>query len=138
MAPKFHLKTYRPEAHLPPHHFFIQSKGNHSGRPSTKPIRNSFLVTASSDADLAQVYNVTHALFICRQFEIRLIGSVIPFIRKRDVLELIETYLPDTADCRQTFLTGLAQAEALEKHLQDQLRKTHQLKQLLAQQYLIS
>lgn len=65
--------------------FYIQSKGNHSGRPLREPKANCFAVFT----DEVHLFEVVYSLYLSRAFENYIIGSVVPFIRLSDVRSVV-------------------------------------------------
>jgi len=104
--------------------FYIQNKGLHSGRPLRKPIRNCFAVYTDDDLLFEKVYS----MFIGRLFEPFIGGSVVPFIRKREVLDVITTSLSVHKDISKELHTIRKIDEALLNiHRQITLYKQMQL-----------
>ena len=69
--------------------FYIQCKGNYSGRPLKKPIPNCFAVYTNNPL----AFEIVYCLFKGKLFEYYIIGSVIPFIRISAVKKILEQYL---------------------------------------------
>lgn len=65
--------------------FYIQCKGEHSGRPLKFPIPNCFAVTT----DIKNLEQLVYALYVGRYFEPLIKGSVVPYIRIGDAFEVI-------------------------------------------------
>lgn len=65
--------------------FYIQCKGDHSGRPLKFPIPNCFAVTT----DITNLEQLVYALYVGRYFEPFIKGSVVPYIRIGDAFEVI-------------------------------------------------
>lgn len=105
--------------------FYIQSKGNHAGRPLSTPIANCFAVVT----DEKQLYELVYSLFVSRKFESLLIGSVVPFIRIGEATKLIETFAP-IADKKK--LTLLHKVDELVKETEKKYKLTLQMRQLFA------
>jgi hypothetical protein len=83
------IKTFRPNLKLSKHHFFIQSRGLHSGRPLKEPISNCFSIELTSNEDHQMYFTLVEALYHYKRFEFYLHGSVIPLIRIGDVKAVI-------------------------------------------------
>jgi hypothetical protein len=79
------IKTFRPESKLSKHHFFIQSRGLHSGRPLTKSIPNCFSIELQSKQEQEKYFYLVQGLYQAKKFQFHLVGSVIPLIRIGDV-----------------------------------------------------
>jgi hypothetical protein len=85
------IKTFRPESKLSKHHFFIQSRGLHSGRPLTKSIPNCFSIELQSKQEQEKYFYLVQGLYQAKKFQFHLVGSVIPLIRIGDVKAVIHT-----------------------------------------------
>jgi hypothetical protein len=83
------IKTYHSQIIIVEHHFFILSKGNNSGRPMDQPCPNCFVVICDSKQQRELFYWLTYALWQSKSFQMHIIGSVIPFIRIKDVRNCI-------------------------------------------------
>ncbi|CAN5553675.1 hypothetical protein BH11BAC1_BH11BAC1_29830 [soil metagenome] len=81
--------------------FYIQSKGQHAGRPLKNPIRNCFAVYTDDDLLFEKVYS----LFVGRMFERHIHGTCIPTIRMTDVHEVIEIALVLQGDVQKELKT---------------------------------
>ena len=112
--------------------FFIQSKGKHSGRPLRKPKPNCFAVYTDNE----NLYELVYALYISRRFEYYLIGSVIPFIRLKDVntviTEALEAFKPKTSD----ILQQISQTDTVIEHMERKLKIIKDLRIALAMNVL--
>lgn len=86
------LKTYRPEMPLGENVFYIQSKGNNSGRPLMEPIRNCFVAYCESQDHMDYWMCICTVLFIGKKFGLIIRGSVIPFIRICDTLWMFRAF----------------------------------------------
>jgi len=84
----FRLFTYNPERPKPAS-FYIQSKGDHAGRPLREPIPNCFGIVTSDPLLFARIYSLYKGQF----FRCHIIGTVIPFLRIKDAKDVIATAL---------------------------------------------
>lgn len=80
------IETYKGQKSA---NFFIQCKGNYSGRPLKKPIPNCFAVFTNNPL----AFEIVYCLFKAKLFEYYIIGSVIPFIRITAVKKILEKYI---------------------------------------------
>ncbi len=80
----YRIVTYPNKSIIQPS-FYIQIKGNHSGRPLRKSIANCVAVYS----ELPYLFELVDMLFKGRKFEFCIIGSVVPFIRMDDLKEVI-------------------------------------------------
>ncbi len=104
---KLKLKTFREGDMIPAHSFFILNKGLNSGRPSLTPNVNCFICSAENENHHNRYYWLSYALWATGKFRQCLMGSVIPFIRIDDTVQLL-----DIADCAaqnqgQQFIQGV-------------------------------
>lgn len=76
------IKQYKPGIVAD---FYIQCKGDHSGRPLKFPIPNCFAVTTH----ITNLEQLVYALYVGRYFEPFIKGSVVPYIRIGDAFEVI-------------------------------------------------
>ncbi len=84
------ISTYNPANTLPQHHFFILNKGKNAGRPAHSPNANCFVFATDSYEELEFYFWLCFGLWKAKIFERDLIGSVIPFIRKYELIQTIE------------------------------------------------
>lgn len=84
------ISTYNPAYPLPQWHFFILNKGKNSGRPAHKPNTNCFVFSAENYEQMEFYFWLCYGLWKSKIFERSLIGSVIPFIRKHELIQTIE------------------------------------------------
>lgn len=85
----FKLISYRVDGVYEGPHFFILNRGNNSGKPLKKPCPNCFVLLCDSEQEKESLYWVVYALHHGRHFYGSLVGSVIPFIRKKDLQDII-------------------------------------------------
>jgi len=69
--------------------FYIQCKGEHSGRPLRNAIPNCFAVFT----DLPNAFQIAYAAFVSKNYHRHLKGSVIPFLRIADVEEVLGMFI---------------------------------------------
>ena len=136
---QFQLKTHREGTEYASHHFFILSRGLNSGKPLKTPCPNCFAVIANSANDAEKIYWITYALWQGRNFHQSLVGSVIPFIRKKDLQDMIKTAFqqvnskPQAVEKTVQSLLQLEQQEANYQKLQKMIKL---LKQTLVHQLI--
>lgn len=83
--------------------FYIQMKGEHSGRPLKQPIKNCVAVYS----DVPFLFELVYLLFKGRKFEIHLKGSVIPFVRIEDLNEVINEGLKMYSPAKEKLLVQI-------------------------------
>lgn len=86
----FQLKTYRNGMKVEKHSFFILNRGLNTGKPMNEPCPNCFVCSCESKEDKEKMYWLLFALWQSKVIRRQLIGSVIPFIRKRELEEIIK------------------------------------------------
>jgi hypothetical protein len=112
---QFNLKTHRLDAAYQKPHFFILNKGDNSGKPLSESCPNCFVCLCQSEQEKENLYWILFALWQGRRFHQVLCGSVIPFIRKKELSNLIH------------------QGQKYAIHFPDKVRKNIQALQLLQQ-----
>lgn len=101
------IRTYSPGQLITGMHFFILNKGMNSGRPSQSPHANSFIIETDSQEDLDRYYWLSYGLWITGKFKYYLVGSVIPFIRKHELQQLIDAADAAIHDKREMFMQAV-------------------------------
>jgi hypothetical protein len=101
--------------------FFIQCKGNNSGRPLVDPIPNCFAVYT----DVPYAFDIIQGLFISKKFVRDIIGSCIPFIKKQDLLNIIEPQLKKSHNLKELEAINL-----VDQQIENTLKKIDLLKKL--------
>ena len=86
----FQLKTYRNGMKVEKHSFFILNRGLNTGKPMNEPCPNCFVCTCPTENEKQKMYWLLFALWQSKEIEYQLIGSVIPFIRIRDLEKIIK------------------------------------------------
>jgi hypothetical protein len=103
----FSFKTHRPGIEYSGVHFFVLNKGLNSGKPLEEPCPNCYVCECSTIKDKEALYWICFALWQSYQFKQHLIGSVILFIRKKDMFNLV----------RDAFVKAQSKPELFEKAL---------------------
>ena len=83
------ITTYSPDQKRSPFAFFILNKGMNSGKPMEHPCPNCFTFNANDQTEKDHYYWICFGLWQSRSFHQHLIGSVIPFIRLRELSQAI-------------------------------------------------
>ena len=107
MSFNFSFKTHRPGIEYSGVHFFILNKGLNSGKPLEEPCPNCYVCECSTIKDKEALFWICFALWQSCQFKQHLIGSVILFIRKKDMFNLV----------RDAFVKAQSKPELFEKAL---------------------
>lgn len=120
-------------------HFFILNKGNNTGKPLPEYCANCFVFLADDDQDKDFHFYMFLGLWELRIFRPHLIGSVVPYIRLGDLVDLAEEVINTVNTGERSFMDvqpALAQIDALRASLQKQLRYLMQLRQAMFSRYL--
>lgn len=88
---------------------YIQSRGNHSGRPLREPIANCFAV----HTDHPHAFAVAFAAYESGAYRHRIIGTCIPFLRAAEARNVLHTHLVAATPDRFPLLERIAQVDAL-------------------------
>jgi hypothetical protein len=130
----FKLTSYNPNATYPAFRFYVLNKGLNSGKPLLEPCPNCFVCICNSDAEKENLYWLLFALWQGKRFHQELIGSVIPYIRKKEMTNLIKSAIlknenrPEVMDKAIIMLQNI---ESSMKKYQDLTMKLKQLKYAL-------
>lgn len=131
------VRCYHPAGTEFPHEFFILSKGNNAGQPSFKPWTNSFRVVCTNDHWFDFYFWLVYGLFKAKKFKPRLRGSVIPFINRCDVQDLIKEVAPEIYphwDKYRQLITVLDKLQQKKASLAEQIAATEKLQEVLLHQ----
>src|SRR5690554_2356510 len=137
----FKMITYREGGVYTGPHFFILNKGLNSGKPLKKPCPNCFVISCNSENEKENLYWIVYSLHQGKQFQMALVGSVIPFIRKNDLIKIINdaqkvtSHKPEAIKKTVSSLLQLEQQEENYKRIQNTLK---QLRQVLVHQLIKS
>ena len=83
------ITTYSPGKKQSSFAFYILNKGMNSGKPMEHPCPNCFTFNATDQTEKDHYYWICFGLWQSRSFHQHLIGSVIPFIRLRELSKVI-------------------------------------------------
>ena len=120
-------------------HFFILNKGLNSGKPFKHYVCNSFVFLADDENEKEYFYFLLLGLWELRFFRKHLKGSVIEYVRLGDVVDVLEEVLNSVSTGGRSFSDvqkSLAQIDALQTNLQQQLAYLMQLRKSLFYKYL--
>ncbi len=107
MSLNFSIKTHRPGKEYSGVHFFILNKGLNSGKPLDEACPNCFVIECDSEEQKESLYWICFALWQSHRFRKHLIGSVILYIRKKEMFNLV----------RDSFLKCQTKPELFQKSL---------------------
>lgn len=123
------LVTYRPGQQQPKFSFFILNKGLNAGKPLNEPCANCFTATCENENEKEFYSWLCWGLWQAKQVEHLLIGSVIPYVRKRELLELLQCQAARL--CPEQWKAAVIKAKAIyakELELTEALKQLKQLK----------
>lgn len=112
--------------------FFIQTKGEHSGRPLRTPIKNCVAVYS----DIPNLFEIVFILFRGRKFEPVLRGSVIPFITVADLKRVILEGLENNTPEKSILLKSTKDAENMIRQAEEKVKLLRSLQILLCNKFL--
>jgi len=131
---QFRLTTYREEKAYQGSYFFILNKGNNSGKPLLTPCPNCFVCLCENDQDKEELYWLLFGMWQGKAIHPHLIGSVIPFIRLRELSDLIKIGLEKLTINPEKVRNNISRIVQIEKHqinIQKQLDLIKQMKRAL-------
>jgi hypothetical protein len=131
------IKTYTGGQHGT-HVFFILSRGNNSGKPLNEPCPNCFVCECSSAEEKEKAYWLFYALWQGKECEQLLVGSVIPFIRKNDLIGLLNRFWNTVSSLEETrkMVQQLNTVQEQEQNFIKMLKLSNQLKMVLSRKIL--
>ena len=135
----FKIVTYSPKNTIPPHSFFILSKGLNSGKPLDKSTANCFVVSGVNDTEREIAYWVCFGLWRSKSFRKYLFGSVIEFLRIGDFKTVFKESMEE-AIIRQAehdkMIKTLRSMDELEKQYKQNLLLISDAKKAIYNSYL--
>ena len=136
---KSKIKTHKSGKNYNQPHFFILNKGLNSGKPFRHYVCNSFVFLADDKNERDFYYFMLQGIWELRLLRPYLKGSVIEFVRLGDVIDVIEETLNSVNTGNRSFAdvqNTLAQIEAHQNNLQQQLSHLMQLRKALFYKFL--
>lgn len=126
---EYTLTTYREGMKAT---FYIQTKGMNSGKPLRTPIANCVCVHTS----IPNLFEIVFALYKGKLFYPHIGGSVIPFIRIRELKEVIDAGLRKYDPKHNEKLKSIESIELLLASLSEKLRLYNQMQVYLCREIL--
>jgi hypothetical protein len=126
----FQLKTHRLENKISEPHFFILCKGLNSGKPLSEPCPNCFICICQSEQEKESLFWILFALWQGRRFHQALCGSVIPFIRKKELSNIIQQGLNYAIHNPDKFRKNIQTLQLLQQKEQEYIKLTQSIKEL--------
>ena len=87
---KNRITCYSAGQQLPGIHFFILSKGLNAGKPLDTACPNCFVFSCKSEEEKDKYFWICYGLWQSNHFRVHLVGSVIPFLRKSELVMLVD------------------------------------------------
>ena len=87
---KNRITCYSAGQQLPGIHFFILSKGLNAGKPLDTACPNCFVFSCKSEEERDKYFWICYGLWQSNHFRVHLVGSVIPFLRKSELVMLVD------------------------------------------------
>ncbi len=131
----FKLTSYNPNATYPAIRFYVLSKGLNSGKPLLEPCPNCFVCICNSEEEKENLYWIYFALWQSHKFRQELIGSVIPFIRKKEIIKLVKAATLKNEKRPEVFTKAVQVLKGINEkdlHFQDLARTLNMVKMALA------
>lgn len=128
---RFQLLSY-PNSNKTKPSFYIQIKGNNSGRPLKNPIPNCVAVYT----DVPYLFEVVFLLFKGRAFEPCIIGSVVPFVRLDDIKKIVSKGLESYSPQKEIYLSNIRKVEQAIDNYSEQIRVLKQLQVACCHKFL--
>jgi hypothetical protein len=131
----FKLTSYNPNATYPPIRFYVLNKGLNSGKPLLDPCPNCFVCICSCEEEKENLYWIFFALWQSHKFRHELIGSVIPFIRKKETINLVKAAALKNENRPEIFNKAVQVLKGINEkdlHFQDLARTLKLVKMALA------
>jgi hypothetical protein len=112
--------------------FYIQCKGDHSGRPLKTPIPNCFSVFT----DIPNAYEIAYAAFVSKSYYRHIKGSCVPFIRIADANEVLSLFISKTTEQNRTNLAKIEKLDAMIGKAKEQLQLLEDMKMSIAMNHV--
>ena len=136
--PSFIIKTHRVEMIYTKPHLFILNKGMNSGKPQKEPFTNSFVIIFEKQEDAENIYFVAYSLWKSKFWHQFLIGSVIPFLRIKDIekefYKRVELICNEFEDHKKN-IAALKLLEEQENHFNKNLKLINDIRKVIIYKY---
>lgn len=127
MNQTFQMTSFNSAKKYADFHFFVLNKGLNSGKPLTEPCPNCFVIECNSAAEKEHLYWVFYSLWQGQKFREIQIGSVIPFIRKKETIDLVKQAIHKNRTNPDLF----GKAVSMLRGIDDQITKYNDLSRTL-------
>ena len=131
---KVNVTCYNPSKPGGEFDVFILSKGNNAGKPMWQPCPNCFVFSAQNQTAQEEMYWLLYGLWQGSYFHPFISGSVIPFIRKRELCQVINLAFEKVQSKHDQFGRTVCTLQLLEAHsenIREQIKLIKQAKKAL-------
>lgn len=109
---------------------YIQSHGNHAGRPLRQPIPNCFTLTVRNTADLEKMWWLCVMLYRGNAYFPIIRGSVIPFITKNECRDVLDHGMNRVNQKPQSFTKAIKVLTAIDSYLELEKKRSKTMHEL--------
>lgn len=117
---------------------FILNKGMNSGKPQKEPFTNSFVIHFSNNEDAETVFWLAYSLWKAKFWHQYLIGSVIPFLRIKDLKKELDQKVNSLmleSESNKKNIAALKLLDLKEKQLQQNLNLINDIRKSIIFRY---
>ena len=134
----FIIKTHRKDTQYNKPCLFILNKGLNSGKPQQEPFTNSFVIIFEKQEDAENIYFVAYSLWKSKFWHQFLIGSVIPFLRIKDIekefYKRVQLVYNEFEDHKKN-IAALKLLEEQENHFNKNLKLINDIRNVIIYKY---
>jgi len=134
----FIIKTHRIDTQYNKPCLFILNKGLNSGKPQLEPFANSFVIIFEKQEDAENIYFVAYSLWKSKFWHQFLIGSVIPFLRIKDIekefYKRVQLVYNEFEDHKKN-IAALKLLEEQENHFNKNLKLINDIRNVIIYKY---
>jgi hypothetical protein len=127
---QFKITTFNPDKEYSGFHFFILNKGLNSGKPLLNPCPNCFVLNCVSAEVKLDLYWLIYGLWQGKAFRSSLIGSVIIYIRKNELENVIKNGIVKLEQDPIKVKKNISAVAKIEEHRLNILKQIQLMQQL--------
>ena len=135
----FIIKTHKKDTQYNKPCLFILNKGLNSGKPKQEPFTNSFVIIFEKQEDAENIYFVAYSLWKSKFWHQFLIGSVIPFLRIKDIekefYKRVQLIYNEFEDHKKN-IAALKLLEEQENHFNKNLKLINDIRNVIIYKYI--
>ncbi len=127
----FQIQPHQKNASYTQPHFFIQSKGYNSGKPTSYPVNDCLVVLVNDELEKGMLFWTCFSLWKAKEFIPLLDQSPMPILKIDEAIELIDMTCLHLAHYPEKFLSQIREMKELiktEKLLSTQLQLIKKIK----------